>query len=69
MGHGVAENLLKAGHQVTVSNRSPEPVTALVAKGARAAKAPEDAMQGDAVFSMLSNDQVMRDVGLAGAGF
>jgi len=66
MGHGVAENLLKAGHEVTVWNRSQEPVAALVAKGAKAAKTPEDALQGDAVFSMLSNDQVMRDVGLAG---
>ena len=47
MGHGVVENLLKAGHEVTVWNRSPEPVAAMVAKGAKAAKAPEDAMQGE----------------------
>lgn len=66
MGHHVAVNLLKAGHQVTVWNRSQEPVQALVAKGATAAKTPEDALQGDAVFSMLSNDQVMRELGLAG---
>ena len=66
MGGHVAENLLKAGHSVTVWNRSQGPVAELVAKGAVAAKGPEDAMQGDAVFSMLSNDQVMRDVGLAG---
>jgi 3-hydroxyisobutyrate dehydrogenase-like beta-hydroxyacid dehydrogenase len=66
MGGHVAENLLKAGHAVTVWNRSPEPVQALVAKGAVAAKAPEDALQGEAVFSMLSNDAVMREVGLAG---
>jgi 3-hydroxyisobutyrate dehydrogenase-like beta-hydroxyacid dehydrogenase len=66
MGGHVAENLLKAGHSVTVWNRSQGPVAELVAKGAMAAKAPEEAMQGDAVFSMLSNDQVMRDVGLAG---
>jgi 3-hydroxyisobutyrate dehydrogenase-like beta-hydroxyacid dehydrogenase len=66
MGGHVAENLLKAGHSVTVWNRSQGPVTELVAKGAIAAKSPEDALQGDAVFSMLSNDQVMRDVGLAG---
>ena len=66
MGHHVAANLLKAGHSVTVWNRSPDPVAALVAKGATAAKTPADALQGDAVFSMLSNDQVMRDVGLAG---
>jgi len=66
MGHHVAANLLKAGHSMTVWNRSPDPVAALVAKGAVAAKTPADALQGDAVFSMLSNDQVMRDVGLAG---
>jgi len=66
MGGHVAANLLKAGHSVTVWNRSQEPVAALVAKGAVAAKTPDEAMQGDAVFSMLSNDQVMRDVGLAG---
>ena len=66
MGGHVAANLLKAGHQVTVWNRSQEPVQALVAKGAVAAKTPEDALQGDAIFSMLSNDQVMRDLGLAG---
>src|SRR3954463_6860811 len=66
MGHHVAANLLKAGHQVTVWNRSQEPVQALVEKGAGAASTPEEALQGDAAFSMLSNDQVMRDVGLAG---
>src|SRR6201996_1594558 len=66
MGGHVASNLLKAGHQVTVWNRSQEPVQALTAKGAVAAKTPEDALQGDAVFSMLSNDQVMREIGLAG---
>ena len=67
MGGHVAANLLKAGHSVTVWNRSPGPVAELVAKGAIAAKSPADAVQGDAVFSMLANDAVMRDVGLAGA--
>lgn len=66
MGGHVAENLLKAGHSVTVWNRSKAPVEALVAKGASAAATPEEAMTGDAVFSMLANDLVMGDVGLAG---
>jgi 3-hydroxyisobutyrate dehydrogenase-like beta-hydroxyacid dehydrogenase len=66
MGGHVAENLLKAGHSVTVWNRSPAPVDALVAKGAIAAKTPADAMQGDAIFSMLSNDAVMAELGLTG---
>jgi 3-hydroxyisobutyrate dehydrogenase-like beta-hydroxyacid dehydrogenase len=67
MGGHVAANLLKVGHSVTVWNRSQGPVQELVAKGAIAAHAPEDALQGDAVFSMLANDAVMREVGLAGA--
>lgn len=66
MGGHVAANLLKAGHQVTVWNRSQPPVSGLAAKGATAAKSPEEALQGDAVFTMLSNDQVMRELGLAG---
>src|SRR3978361_1016779 len=66
MGGHVASNLLKAGHQVTVWNRSQEPVAALVAKGAVAAKLPEEALQGAAVFSILSKDAVMPEVGLAG---
>jgi 3-hydroxyisobutyrate dehydrogenase-like beta-hydroxyacid dehydrogenase len=64
MGAAIAENILKAGHEVTVWNRSPEPVAELVKKGARAAASPEDTMQGDALFSMLASDAVMRAVGL-----
>ena len=66
MGSGIAENLLKAGHEVTVWNRSAAPVAALTAKGAVAAKSPQDALGGDAVFSMLANDAVMREIGFAG---
>jgi 3-hydroxyisobutyrate dehydrogenase-like beta-hydroxyacid dehydrogenase len=66
MGSHVAENLLKAGHGVTVWNRSQAPVQDLAAKGAKAAATPQEALQGEAVFSMLSNDAVMREVGLAG---
>ena len=53
MGHHVASNLLKAGHSVTVWNRSQEPVAALVAKGAVAGRSPQDALQGDAVLWIL----------------
>ena len=66
MGSAIATNILKAGHDVTVWNRSAEPVAALAKKGAIPAKAPEDALQGDAVFSMLASDAAMRAVGLDG---
>jgi 3-hydroxyisobutyrate dehydrogenase-like beta-hydroxyacid dehydrogenase len=67
MGQGVVENLLKAGHAVTVWNRSPGPVAALAAKGAVAAKTPAEALGGEALLSMLSNDAAIREIGLAGS--
>jgi 3-hydroxyisobutyrate dehydrogenase-like beta-hydroxyacid dehydrogenase len=66
MGSAIAGNILKAGHQLTVWNRSPAPVAELVGRGAMAAKTPQDALHGDCVFSMLANDAALREVGLAG---
>src|SRR5271157_2507572 len=48
MGSGMAANLLKAGHQVTVYNRTLAKVESLVAQGARAAASVADACRGDA---------------------
>ena len=42
MGAGMAGNLIKAGHEVTVYNRTPEKAQALVAAGARIAAAKAD---------------------------
>ena len=67
MGIGIAANLLKTGHQVTVWNRSPEPVALLAAQGAIAAEQIEDALQGDILISMLASDAVMRELGFDGA--
>jgi len=54
MGRPMAENLLAAGHELTVASRSPEPVAALVAAGARAAATPaEAAREAEAVITML----------------
>jgi len=66
MGAAIAQNILKAGHELTVWNRSKGPVGELVKKGARAAESPEEALQGDALFSMLASDAVVRSVGLDG---
>ncbi len=67
MGQAIAGNILRAGHQVTVWNRSPGPVAALAAQGAVAAKSPEQTLQGDAIFSMLANDAALAEVGLTGS--
>lgn len=57
MGSGMAGCLVRAGHQVTVWNRSPDKAEALVAAGAIAADSPAEAANGaEAVFSMIADD-------------
>lgn len=62
MGSAMVENILKAGHQVRVWNRSPERAEALVASGATVVASPAEAFAGDAVFSMLADDAALRAV-------
>ncbi|MFJ6986757.1 MULTISPECIES: NAD(P)-dependent oxidoreductase [unclassified Streptomyces] len=62
MGRPIAQNLLKAGHDVTVWNRSPEPGLMLVNAGATAVATPVEAFQAGIVFSMLSNDEAVTEV-------
>jgi len=62
MGAGMAANLLKAGHDVTVYNRTRTKVEALVAQGAKAAASVSDACRGDAVITMLANDDAVESV-------
>ncbi len=62
MGAGMAGNLLKAGHAVTVYNRTRAKAEALVMRGAKEAATIADACRGDAVFTMLANDDVVEAV-------
>src|ERR1700761_3863678 len=62
MGVGLADSLLRAGHEVTVWNRSKAPVEALQAKGAKVAATPAEAFRGDAAVTMLANDEAVREV-------
>ncbi|MGW4098834.1 NAD(P)-dependent oxidoreductase [Mycobacterium sp. NPDC004974] len=62
MGAAMAANLLKAGHEVTAYNRSPDKVTALAAQGAQPAASVADACQGDVVVTMLANDDAVQAV-------
>ncbi|WP_454917541.1 NAD(P)-dependent oxidoreductase [Xanthobacter sediminis] len=62
MGSGMARNLLKAGHTVTVYNRTPAKADALVAEGAARAATIADACRGEAVVTMLANDQAAEEV-------
>jgi 3-hydroxyisobutyrate dehydrogenase-like beta-hydroxyacid dehydrogenase len=62
MGQGIAANLLAAGHQLTVWNRSPGPAEALRAKGARIAASPAETLAGEVLVSMLADDAATRAV-------
>ena len=62
MGSGMAANLLKAGHEVTVFNRTAGKMKALLEQGALPAARVADACRGDAVITMLANDDVLESV-------
>ena len=62
MGAGMAANLLRAGHRVTVYNRTPSRARPLVEQGARAATRVRDACGGDAVITMLADDASVEPV-------
>src|SRR5260221_121882 len=68
MGTGMAMNLLKAGHDVAVYNRTREKAQALVAQGAHAATTVAEACRGDVVITMLADDAAVEGVALVSDG-
>lgn len=63
MGAGMAANLLKGGHEVTVWNRTASVAEPLKAQGAKVAASATDAAQGaEVVHNMLANDAAVREV-------
>jgi 3-hydroxyisobutyrate dehydrogenase-like beta-hydroxyacid dehydrogenase len=71
MGSRIARRLLDSGHELVVWNRDPARTAPLTAAGAVAAESPADAArQAEAVITMVSNPDALRDVteGPAGVG-
>ncbi len=62
MGSPIARNLLKAGHQVAVFNRTRSKAESLAADGAQIAATPAEAARAGLVFTMLSDDQAVEEV-------
>jgi len=63
MGSGMARNLMRAGHQLAVYNRTREKAEAFTSEGAWAAFSPADACRdADAVLTMLSDDAAVEQV-------
>jgi 3-hydroxyisobutyrate dehydrogenase-like beta-hydroxyacid dehydrogenase len=68
MGMRMATNLVSAGHDLTVFNRSPGRSASLVVLGAHEAVHLAEACGGSAVISMLANDEAATDITLAKGG-
>jgi 3-hydroxyisobutyrate dehydrogenase-like beta-hydroxyacid dehydrogenase len=62
MGTGIAKSLLRAGHRVTVYNRTRERAEALRKDGAAVAGSVAEACRGDAVLTMLADDAAVEEV-------
>jgi 3-hydroxyisobutyrate dehydrogenase-like beta-hydroxyacid dehydrogenase len=63
MGSGIAANLVRAGHEVTVWNRSAQKAEQLVAQGAALASTPKAAASGrELVMTMLGDDAALDQV-------
>jgi 2-hydroxy-3-oxopropionate reductase len=63
MGRPMAENLLKAGYPLVVHSRSPQPVDALVALGAKRAESPvEVARQVTRIITMVPDSPDVEQV-------
>lgn len=68
MGSGMARNLIKTGHTVTVYNRTRSRAEELRGTGATVAETPGQAASGaEAVITMLADDRALEDV-VFGAG-
>jgi len=62
MGIAMAANLFKAGHDLTVYNRTTEKAQPLVSQGARLARSLADACEGEIVITMLADDPAVQNV-------
>jgi 3-hydroxyisobutyrate dehydrogenase-like beta-hydroxyacid dehydrogenase len=62
MGSGIVHNLLKAGHKVSVYNRTRAKAEAFVRHGATVAESPAEAASCPVVMTMLASDDALAEV-------
>ncbi len=69
MGTPMARNLLRAGHEVTVWNRTLSKADVLRPEGVKVAKSPAEAVEGvEAVITMLADDPAVESAVLQAGG-
>jgi 3-hydroxyisobutyrate dehydrogenase/glyoxylate/succinic semialdehyde reductase len=70
MGGGMAANLVRTGHSLTVWNRTAQKAAPLAELGAAVAQAPAEAVpQAQVVFTMLSTPAAVEETALGEGGF
>jgi 3-hydroxyisobutyrate dehydrogenase len=69
MGAGMSLNILKAGHEVTVYNRTREKEEAVAKEGARRAESPKEAAEGaEIIITIVSDTPDVEEVVLGANG-
>jgi len=69
MGRPMAQNLLKAGFQLTVYNRTKSPSELLVQSGATSASSPKEAAErSDLLITMVTDSEAVKEVVLGRGG-
>jgi 3-hydroxyisobutyrate dehydrogenase-like beta-hydroxyacid dehydrogenase len=68
MGSAMASNLIRAGHDVTVFNRTAGRAASLIALGAHAAASVAEAAKTEVVITMLADDEAISEVAFGSAG-
>ncbi len=69
MGLPIARNLIQAGFELTVYNRTPEKAKPLISEGAKLATKPSDVITpGTTVITMLANDQALEAISFGDDG-
>jgi 3-hydroxyisobutyrate dehydrogenase-like beta-hydroxyacid dehydrogenase len=68
MGSGMAANLLKAGHNLTVWNRTRSRADELQSRGARVAATPAEAARAGIVITMLADDHAVESAVFSDSG-
>jgi 3-hydroxyisobutyrate dehydrogenase-like beta-hydroxyacid dehydrogenase len=70
MGVGIAQNLIKAGHNLSVFNRTRSRAEPLRALGAHVAATPAEAVNGaEVIMTMLADDHALKAVAFGPDGF
>jgi 3-hydroxyisobutyrate dehydrogenase-like beta-hydroxyacid dehydrogenase len=68
MGTAMAANLIRAGHEVTVFNRTPAKSRPLIALGAHEAASLAETCGGELVITMLADDEAASHIALSAGG-